>query len=71
MPLSHRMPGHLIPADVLGGAGEFWHYQQVLLPCSGVDPLDEGGDSGAEGGDIAGSSAHGVGGVPQEPFQWV
>ena len=69
VPLLHHVPGHLLPGDVLGGAGQFGHHHQPLLPSLGVGPLDEGGDGGGEGGDVAGGPAQGVGGAPQQPLQ--
>ena len=69
MPLLHHVPGHLLPGDVLGGAGQPGHHHQPLLPSLGVGPLDEGGDGGGEGGEVAGGPAQGVGGAPQQPLQ--
>ena len=71
VPLMHYVPGHLFPGDVLGGAGQLWHYQQALLSSPWVIPVYEGLDGGREGCDIAGCPAHRVGGVAQKPLEGI
>ena len=71
MPLTHHVPGHLLPGDVLSGAGQLWHHQQALLPSPGVIPVYEGLDGDGEGCDIAGGPSQRVGGVRQEPLKGI